>query len=249
MVRSSRASRGPGRSPTSTCGAIRPGGIAMGRPQPPNNWLSWFGGPAWAWEPLREQFYLHTFLPEQPDVNWRCAALREEMWSMVRGWLDRGVDGFRLDVFNAFLKAAEMPSNPEIAAGRARSPGTPRSIATTRTSPSCTSSWPSSEASSTPGRERPRSASCSRAASRPPSGTGRRATSCSTGSCIETAWSAAAFREAIAAREAAWSDRWPTTVLSNHDHSRHVSRYLDDDRSQTIGRPPTPSPRPRRRSS
>ena len=88
-----------------------------GRPEPPNNWLSWFGGSAWEWEPRREQFYLHTFLPEQPDVNWRCTALRAEMWSMVRGWLDRGVDGFRLDVFNAFLKAAEMPSNPEIAAG------------------------------------------------------------------------------------------------------------------------------------
>ena len=88
-----------------------------GRPEPPNNWLSWFGGPAWEWEPRREQFYLHTFLPEQPDVNWRCTALRGEMWSMVRGWLDRGVDGFRLDVFNAFLKAEEMPSNPEIEAG------------------------------------------------------------------------------------------------------------------------------------
>ncbi len=88
-----------------------------GRPEPPNNWLSWFGGSAWEWEPRRKQFYLHTFLPEQPDVNWRCTALRREMWSMVRGWLDRGVDGFRLDVFNALLKAAEMPSNPEIAAG------------------------------------------------------------------------------------------------------------------------------------
>ena len=85
------------------------GWTADGQPEPPNNWVSWFGGSAWEWEPARGQFYLHTFLPEQPDVNWRSPALRQAMWSMVKGWLERGVDGFRLDVFNAFLKAAELP--------------------------------------------------------------------------------------------------------------------------------------------
>ena len=120
-----------------------------GRPQPPNNWLSWFGGSAWAWEPLREQFYLHTFLPEQPDVNWRCAALREEMWSMVTGWLDRGRRRVPARRLQRVPQGGRDAVEPGDRGGRARSPGTPRSTATTRTSPSCTSSWPSSEASST----------------------------------------------------------------------------------------------------
>ncbi len=202
-----------------------------GRPQPPNNWLSWFGGSAWEWEPRRQQFYLHTFLPEQPDVNWRSPALRAEMWSMVTGWLDRGVDGFRLDVFNAFLKAEDMPSNPEVAGGSARSPGTARSIVTTRTSPSCTTSWRSSEASPSPDPGRPRSASCSRAASRPRSGTGRRATWCSTGSSSRHRGRRPPFGRPSPPGRPPGRGRWPATVLSNHDRSRHVSRYLE-----TLGR-------------
>ena len=85
-----------------------------GRPLPPNNWLSFFGGSAWEYEPGRDQFYLHTFLVEQPEVNWRNPAVEEAQLEMVRGWLDRGVDGFRLDVFNIFLKHPEMLSNPEL---------------------------------------------------------------------------------------------------------------------------------------
>jgi alpha-glucosidase len=61
---------------------------------------------------------MHTFLPEQPDVNWRNPALRTAMLTMVRRWLERGVDGFRLDVFNAFFKHADLPSNPRRYLGR-----------------------------------------------------------------------------------------------------------------------------------
>ena len=201
-----------------------------GRPEPPNNWVSWFGGPAWAWEPRREQFYLHTFLPEQPDVNWRCTALRGEMWSMVRGWLDRGVDGFRLDVFNAFLKAEEMPSNPEIEAG---------------------GSIPWDGQEHRHDKDQPELhdllAEFRRLVdSRPGTATVGELFASGIEDAVaywaprhlvfdwvllETAWSAESFRSAIAAREAAWSGRWPTIVLSNHDHSRHVSRYL-----HTLGR-------------
>ena len=84
----------------------------FGRLHPPNNWTSFFGGSAWTWDETRGQFYLHTFLPEQPDLNWRNPAVRAAMLTMVRGWLERGVDGFRLDVFNAFFKHADLPSNP-----------------------------------------------------------------------------------------------------------------------------------------
>jgi alpha-glucosidase len=94
----------------------RPG--PLGRRVPPNNWTSFFGGSAWTWDDVRGQYYMHTFLPEQPDVNWRNPAVREAMLTMVRGWLDRGVDGFRLDVFNAFVKHAELLSNPRRLRGR-----------------------------------------------------------------------------------------------------------------------------------
>ncbi len=85
---------------------------ADGTPLPPNNWLSYFGGSAWAWEPLRAQFYMHTFLAEQPELNWRNPAVEAAQFRMVRGWLERGVDGFRLDVFNVFLKHPDLLANP-----------------------------------------------------------------------------------------------------------------------------------------
>ena len=94
-----------------------------GRPRPPNNWVSWFGGPAWTWEPARGQFYLHTFLPEQPDLNWRHPAVRAAMLDVVRFWLARGVDGFRLDVFNVFFKHPDLPDNPERHVSRWRRAG------------------------------------------------------------------------------------------------------------------------------
>jgi alpha-glucosidase len=88
-----------------------------GRPLPPNNWVSFFGGPGWEWVPERGQFYYHTFLVGQPELNWRNPAVEAAQWDMVRGWLERGVDGFRLDVFNAFLKDPELRSNPVLVGG------------------------------------------------------------------------------------------------------------------------------------
>ncbi|MEO6457898.1 MAG: alpha-amylase family glycosyl hydrolase, partial [Chloroflexia bacterium] len=71
---------------------------------PPNNWLSMFGGSAWEWDEATGQYYLHTFLKEQPDVNWRNPQLQEAMLDAMRFWLDRGVDGFRVDVVYALIK-------------------------------------------------------------------------------------------------------------------------------------------------
>jgi alpha-glucosidase len=87
---------------------------ADGNPLPPNNWVSFFGGPGWEWVPERRQFYYHTFLVQQPELNWRNPAVEAAQWEMVRGWLRRGVDGFRLDVFNAFLKDPQLRDNPVI---------------------------------------------------------------------------------------------------------------------------------------
>ncbi len=83
-----------------------------GGTEPPNNWLAAFGGRAWEWHEPTRQYYLHSFLKEQPDFDWRNPALKQAMWSIVRHWLDRGVDGFRLDVVNWFLKDDELRDNP-----------------------------------------------------------------------------------------------------------------------------------------
>src|SRR6476661_5302005 len=95
-----------------------PGRSIVGGRRVPNNWRSFFGGSAWTWDEAREQFYLHTFLPEQPDLNWRNPAVRAALLGVVRTWLDRGVDGFRLDVFNTFFKDATLRSNPWRLGGR-----------------------------------------------------------------------------------------------------------------------------------
>ena len=80
--------------------------------RPPNNWRSFFGGPAWTYDEETGQCYLHTFLPEQPDLNWHNPEVREAALDVVRFWLARGVSGFRLDVFNAYFKHPDLPDNP-----------------------------------------------------------------------------------------------------------------------------------------
>ena len=80
---------------------------------PPNNWLSIFGGSAWEWDETTEQYYLHTFLKEQPDLNWRNPEVREAMFDVLRFWMDRGVDGFRVDVAQYVMKDPELRDNPE----------------------------------------------------------------------------------------------------------------------------------------
>lgn len=79
---------------------------------PPNNWLSIFGGSAWKWEPRRRQYYLHNFLAEQPDLNFHNSDVRRAMLENVRFWLDRGVDGIRLDAINFCFHDAALRSNP-----------------------------------------------------------------------------------------------------------------------------------------
>jgi glycosidase len=79
---------------------------------PPNNWLSAFGGPAWTWDEATEQFYLHSFLAQQPDLNWRNPQVEAAMLDTLRFWLDRGVDGFRIDVAHFLGKDPEMRDNP-----------------------------------------------------------------------------------------------------------------------------------------
>ena len=79
---------------------------------PPNNWMSQFGGSAWTFDEATGQYYLHSFLREQPDLNWRNPAVRGAMYDVLRFWLNRGVDGFRIDVLWLLIKDAALRDNP-----------------------------------------------------------------------------------------------------------------------------------------
>lgn len=79
---------------------------------PPNNWLSTFGGSAWTLDPATGQYYLHTYLREQPDLNWRNPAVEAEMLGVMRFWLDRGVDGLRVDAVQNVIKDGRFRDNP-----------------------------------------------------------------------------------------------------------------------------------------
>ena len=78
----------------------------------PNNWMANFGGPGWTWDEQRGQYYYHSFLPTQPDLNWRNPAVKRAMYDALRFWLDKGVDGFRVDVIWMMIKDAEFRDNP-----------------------------------------------------------------------------------------------------------------------------------------
>lgn len=85
-----------------------------GNPLPPNNWYSEFGGPAWVYDETTNQWYMHIFSKKQPDLNWENPAVREEIYSMINWWLDKGVDGFRLDAINIISKPEGLPDDPSV---------------------------------------------------------------------------------------------------------------------------------------
>jgi len=78
----------------------------------PNNWIAVFGGPAWEWDQKTQQYYLHSFLVEQPDLNWRNPQVERAMHNVLRFWMERGVDGFRIDVMDRILKDPALRDNP-----------------------------------------------------------------------------------------------------------------------------------------
>ncbi len=89
--------------------------------EPPNNWLAYFGGRAWTFDDKTGQYYMHNFLPEQPDLNYRHPAVRQAVFDALRFWLDRGIDGFRFDVIDRLLKDPQLrdnPPNPNYVQGR-----------------------------------------------------------------------------------------------------------------------------------
>lgn len=111
FFRESRASRDNDRADWFVWADPNPDGT------PPNNWLSHFGGPAWTWDSRRKQFYLHNFLPSQPDFNFHNPAVQDWHIENLRFWLDKGVDGFRLDTVNYYFHDPLLRSNPALPAG------------------------------------------------------------------------------------------------------------------------------------
>jgi len=83
-----------------------------GKPIPPNNWVSVFGGSAWEWDPATKQFYYHEFYKQQPDLNWRNPEVEKAMFDTVKFWLDRGVAGFRLDAIPTLFEDPQLRDEP-----------------------------------------------------------------------------------------------------------------------------------------
>jgi oligo-1,6-glucosidase len=87
----------------------RPGTVPGTPGAEPANWESFFSGPAWTWDEKTGQYYLHLFSAKQPDLNWENPEVRQALYAMMRWWLDRGVDGFRMDVINMISKNTSLP--------------------------------------------------------------------------------------------------------------------------------------------
>ena len=89
---------------------------------PPNNWQSVFAGPAWTWDARRGQYYMHNFLPEQPQLNLHNGQVQDALLDVARFWLDRGVDGFRFDAINFAMHDPQLTDNPPAPPGRRTRP-------------------------------------------------------------------------------------------------------------------------------
>ncbi len=192
----------------------------------PNNWQSVFGGKAWKWDETTQQYYYHMFLKEQPDLNWRNRDVRSALMDVVRFWLRRGVDGFRLDVFNMWFKHADLLDNPPKIGLR----GFDRQVHLYDVD------QPEMHNALAEFREVLNSFGCRTSVGELSGRDPRRAASY----CGEEGlhmvfnfaftwcrWLPAAFQKAILDWEMALGDQgWPCYVLSNHDGPRrHVSRY------------------------
>lgn len=87
------------------------------RETPPNNWEAYFQGSAWEYDEVRKMYYLHLFSKKQPDLNWDCEAVRKDVYKMMNWWMEKGIDGFRMDVINLISKAEGLPDGEKTPLG------------------------------------------------------------------------------------------------------------------------------------
>jgi len=197
---------------------------------PPNNWLSMFGGSAWSWDTSRRQYYLHNFLREQPDLNFHNPAVQDAILDVTRFWLDRGVDGFRLDVANNYFHDVELRDNP--ASGRSE-PRRPYDFQQHRFNRSRPENIAFLERLRRVLNEYPNKTSVAEIASG--SNLTRSLEYTEGNDRLHTAYnfhfleSAAPTPGFIEGAVEAWSDKdaWPSWSLSNHDVKRAVSRWSE----------------------
>ena len=197
--------------------------------RPPNNWKAAFGGDAWTFDADTVQWYLHLFLPEQPDLNWRHPEVVDAMHGVLRFWLDRGVDGFRIDVVQGLAKDPELADDP---------PGSvlPRSSfndhpdvhSLLRDLRRLVDAYPQQPVLvgevyllSTPQVARYL-------------GRGDELQLAFDFTPLYAPWDAAAWRATLerVAAELGAIDAWPTWTLSNHDNVRHRTRYGSEARAR-----------------
>jgi alpha-glucosidase len=190
---------------------------------PPNNWRAAFGGPAWTRDDATGQWYLHLFLPEQPDLNWANPGVVEAMHGVLRFWLDRGVDGFRADVIHLIGKDPDLPDQPpELAdidlVGVHDHPSAHPLLRGIR---SVLDSYPGD-------RVMVGEVNLGTAARLAPYyGAGDELHMVFNFSLLWAPWDAGRWAERIVESEAALTPAgaWPVWVLSNHDTPRHRTRY------------------------
>jgi alpha-glucosidase len=202
---------------------------------PPNNWLSIFGGPAWEWDSRRLQYYFHNFLAEQPDLNFHNSQVQDALLDAVKFWLERGVDGFRLDTVNFYFHSRGLESNPPAADRDApEAPSVnpynyqdhlydksqPENLDFLRRFRALLDRYPATTSVGEVG-DAARSLKTMAAYT---SG-GDKLHMCYTFDFLGPVFSARHFRERIAAFEAIVGDGWPCWAFSNHDVVRHVSRW------------------------
>jgi glycosidase len=199
---------------------------------PPNNWYSMFGGSAWEFDPATDQYYMRSFLREQPDLNWRNPALVEAMHGVLRFWLDRGVDGFRTDVGHRIQKDPQFrdnPPNPAVAEEHrsgflgqihVHDENHPDVHETFRAIRRLLDSYGDRMMVGEIGINDP-------AELVKYLGRGDELHLSFYFPFLYSSWSASAFRAQVEGIEAVIGRGWPTWVLSNHDVVRHASRYDD----------------------
>jgi alpha-glucosidase len=209
--------------------------------RPPNNWLAAFGGGAWEWDEATRQFYLHSFLPEQPDLDWRNPRVKQAAQEIVAWWLDMGVDGFRLDVINWFLKDERLRDNPVKLLGRrpydrqehVYDRNRPDTIDLVRWLRATVDRWPERMLVGEVYNEPPGNPELS--ASYYAGGEGLHLAF--DFSLLFCRWSATELGRAIDVWQGLLADPcWPTHTLGNHDQRRVLSRYAGEGNRLARGR-------------
>ncbi|MEE7545679.1 alpha-glucosidase [Xanthomonas sp. Kuri4-1] len=213
---------------------------------PPNNWLSLFGGGAWQWEPRREQYYLHNFLSAQPDLNFHNPQVQQATLDNVRFWLDRGVDGFRLDAINFCFHDRQLRDNPPKPADRRVGRGfsadnpyayqyhhynntQPENLAFLERLRTLLDGYPGATSLGEISSED------SLATTAEYTSRGRLHMGYSFELLVDD-FSAGYVRETVSRLEAAMTEGWPCWAVSNHDVARAVTRWGGSPASPTLAR-------------